>query len=220
MSQAEQNSGTPHFDAERCLQALSGDAPMAGQPDRSARAGRLLRELVLAELQAQPVESTPDEAALLARLRASGALAGQPEPRAAWPQAALAWLKKAPVTWIGVPTLATVAGVGMVVLMQAPPSPVPLADEDAAAQMRGSEQAQRLATADPKALADALQAQLAARQLPLRRQPLGSGLIELQAKIPPGDAALVQALEQLGVKVPAHGRLWLLIAPIGATAKP
>ena len=75
--------------------------------------------------------------------------------------------------------------------------------------MRGDEQAQRLVATNPRELANRIGDLLARYQLPLRRVENGP-LVLIQAKVPEGHPARNE-LTHLGVQVPAHGRLNLLL---------
>lgn len=185
---------------EACLiAALRGVAEPSAAAEPAALAGQRLRGLMLAEIEADTATTgAAADAALLARLRAHGAFK-QPG-RLRWPR----WQQ-----WIWLPSLASALGAGLLWLR---PSAPPLNDDSAASQMRGAEQAQPLAVADPATTAAELQALFATHQLALRRVDLpGAQGIELQALVPPGHAALREALAARGITVPTHGRLFLRV---------
>lgn len=194
------------LDIKRCLHALGGNATQ--DQDASTLAGRLMRELMLGE-QAQ-TSAVDDEAAvaMMARLRAAGAFQGRRRQTHGirWP------------TWLSLPAAAgllSLAGVATLFIMQRPIEQLPF--DDGLEVMRGDEQAQRLQVADPAAFAAELQNLLQSKHLLVRRidGPTAGGPIQLQVKLPE-DAQLRQDLLARGVRVPAHGRLSLLIEPAPA----
>ena len=75
--------------------------------------------------------------------------------------------------------------------------------------MRGDEQAQRMVTPAPRDVANQIGDLLARHQLPFRRVENGP-LVQIQAKVPVGHPVRNE-LTHLGVQVPAHGRLNLLL---------
>jgi len=191
------------FDAEQCLEALRGAAP---SPAASARAGVLMRQLMLEQLEPTPAD-TAAEQALMARLRAAGTFATK-RPRLALP----GWLTTADWRWLAVPGLALLA---LVAVRQLPePATIP-AEGDV---MRGAEAPQRLSAERPEQLAAELQALLQAHGVTARLSSQAQGVVQLQARLT-SDPALAQALLQRGVLVPTHGRLFLLIVP-GTPGKP
>ncbi|MBB4845997.1 hypothetical protein HNP55_004551 [Paucibacter oligotrophus] len=202
----------PGLDPQACWDALSARAAGAGQA--SARAGRLLREL----LQQAP----PDEAeqrrdaqldqALLQRLRANGALAGDRPARRPF----FGWRLGAAGSGLAL------AGLAALLLWPGGPEPALHGDaQDEAGRMRGDAAAQTLQVQNPQAWSEDLQALLQRQQIPLRITALGGGRLELQAQLPPDDAqapALRQGLAQRGVQAPRKGRLWLLLTPLPGSA--
>ncbi len=202
------------FDAEPCLDALRGVASEAGATDASARAGAWMRRLMQEQMQPTAAD-TAAEQALLARLRAAGAFAGQQQTTPWWRRAVIA-LGGADRRWWAVPGLALVA---LVAVRQLPdPSPVP----DEGDVMRGAEAPQRIVSERPERLAADLQALLQGYGVTARLSAQPAGVMQLQARLPsepPRAAELAQALRQRGVELPAHGRLFLLIAP-GTPGKP
>ena len=72
--------------------------------------------------------------------------------------------------------------------------------------MRGFEQAQRIKIADPKAMADRIEALLNANGLENRRVNTTDS-VQLQAKIPVDAKAVTTQLTAMGITTPEHGRL-------------
>nr|WP_316642201.1 hypothetical protein [uncultured Roseateles sp.] len=186
------------FNAEQCLAALRG---AEASPDASARAGVLMRQLMLEQLEPTPADAAAEQA-LMARLRAAGAFA-TPRPRLALPH----WLTTPDWRWLAVPGLALLA----LVAVRQFPEPVALPAEGDV--MRGAEAAQRITAEHPEQLAAELQTLLLAHGVTARLSSQAQGLVQLQARVATPDPGLILALAQHGVQVPAHGRLFLLIVP-------
>lgn len=181
------------------LRGIQPDDSPTSPASQAAQAGLRLRALVLSEMQADAEGAAKADDVLIARLRAQGAFTHRAvsQPRWRWPT----------VRWLLLPSLATALGVS-VLMLRAPAPPL----DDQASQMRGAEQVQRIAVADPAAWVAELQALFAAHQLALRRVDLpGEHGIELQAQLPASETALRQALAERHVTVPPHGRLFLRV---------
>ena len=80
--------------------------------------------------------------------------------------------------------------------------------------MRGAEQAQRLSVASPTQTAYQLVQVFQRHGLRASQRQLSDGTVQVQALVPPTELAARESLQAMGVAVPAHGRLDLLIVPL------
>lgn len=200
------------FDSAECLAALrGGDRTRDTGNAPSRRVGTLLRQLMQQRTTAMD-SATFDAEPLIARLRAAGALNSRPMP---WLlRLLLRWRKVKQLPLVRGRWLAVLAGVALLIVVprlwfSSAPTGVASDADDSATVMRGGEPAQRIAVPDPKARADRIAEVLARNALPMRRVEHG-GQIEIQAKVPAGNAA-VRELEALAVRVPDSGRMSLVI---------
>lgn len=200
------------------IKALQGHPPVAGM-NTATRAGALLRHLVLQAQQDRAQAEAAYAQALLDRWAGMG-LVGTP-PRQRRPVASAlgaAW------RWLGGhqpggqrslagPALALgcVALLGVWLANQTPPVELQAPAEDASV-VRGDEAAAQVGANNPDALAVRITQALQRAGLPVRRLDLPGGAVQLQAKLPAQAQALRRELAALGVEVPAHGRLNLVIA--------
>lgn len=186
-----------------------------GSVTASSRAGTLLRQLVLRAQQARQAQDAAYTQALLDRWHTMGLLAPRPARSLAarWALAARHGLAT-PARRVGVSTLALASvlmGVWVTRGPQVDGHKAPGQDGDAGV-MRGADAVPQVTAADPAALAQRVLAALQSHQIAARRVDLPSGSVQLQARIPADAAAARQDLAALGIPVPAHGRLDVVIA--------
>jgi hypothetical protein len=171
----------------------------------------LLRALLLQAQQARAADDAAQTQALLDRWARMGLLQGRQRSRAAvWLQGLLDDLAGRRA-WMALGTLALAAGVGLGVWMQDSRQPG-AADGADAGISRGDERPQELQAADPLAVAQQVEAALLRSHLALRRVDLPDGAVQLQARVPAQAVPARQDLAALGITVPSHGRLDLVIS--------
>ncbi len=202
------------------IDALQGHPPMPGV-GAASRAGAMLRELVLQAQRDRAQEDAAYGQALIDRWASSGLLHGKP-PRGAMAgrltEPLLKWLRLAGsrrpgrARWLAVPAVA-LAGLtlGVWFTVTPPQAEWPAADEDASV-IRGAESALQVTTDHPEALALRIEQVLRRRDIPLRRMDLPHGAVQLQARLTAPMQVVRQELLALGVVVPEHGRLNLVIS--------
>ena len=193
------------LDLDPCLAALRGDAVAHDEPTRhsgSARAGRLLRALVLE----QAPQDAPNEQALLARLRAAGVFDRPQVP------ARRRWLDALSWRWLAPSALLALSAVIWLQPDHKQDLTPPVAPYEGDV-MRGDELAQQLVVEQPLAFAFELVSLLQAHHVVSRQVALSSGALQVQAMIPPALVELRGALAQRGIQTPEHGRLFLIISP-------
>lgn len=207
----------PFEDAARlddCLRGMRGDAPAAAQTD-AHQFGAQLRERLLAEEPAMaPTQHAADEA-LIARWRAQGVFKG----RSGLPAQTRANAKPAKVAWFNWRWMLPTSAIALLSLWLWPGIQQgawsPGLDEDETTLMRGAEQAQRLSVAVPQETAAQLEQVFQRHGLRSTRRNLSDGSVQIQALVPPAEGQARQALQALvlGLKVPEHGRLDVLLVP-------
>ena len=193
----------PNPDPETWLTRLNGDKPT---PEAD-----LIRKLIQANPTPTPALTQHKQETFISELRRQAAFAPQ--------KAEPGWLVILHTIFTnfqghGVAVMATVAvlGIGLSLTWRIgiePSATVPAGYQESDIVMRGDEQAQRLITPNPRALANRISEVLARHQLPLRRVENGP-LVQIQAKVPAGHPARDE-LTKLGVHVPTHGRMNLLL---------
>ncbi|MFZ2988514.1 MAG: hypothetical protein WA086_11005 [Ideonella sp.] len=197
-----------------CLRGLRGAAPGV-EPTAAHHFGALLRERLQAEDSAMKASQRAADDALVARWRAQGLFQGRPHFAGQTPSkwtAARAWWKGG-ARWL-LPTSA-MAMLSLWLWPSGPhvaPSP-DLAEGDSIS-MRGGESAQRLNVAEPSRMAAQLEEVLQRHGLRFSRRALSNGTVQIQAMVPLSEGEARQSLQALGVQVPAHGRMDLLIVPL------
>ena len=192
--------------------ALQGQDPAAGEPVASL-SGALLRTLVLRAHEDRATEDAAQAEALLERWAAMGMLKGRRRPvGAGWLQAVRNWLPQRDAR-LALSTMALVGAVGLGVWVSSKQSPNGLSDTDSDASVsRGDERPLQITAYDPSALALRIEAVLQSHQVPTRRVELSSGAVQLQAKLPADAAGARQDLAPLGIAIPSHGRLDVMIS--------
>lgn len=183
----------------------------------SGAAGQALRAWLAQDEPRRDAESAAFEDRLIARWRSEGMLAGRggATGRASGRSLATWWRRH--WAWLAAPAsvLAT-AGVVMLVVVRQPEAP-PGSDghraEDAGPAMRGAEQAQTIANPNPAELAERIAAVLQPPRFKLRRERLGAAGYRIQALVPADELQARRELAALGLDVPSHGRLDVLIQP-------
>ena len=196
-----------------CLRGLRGEAPMALASAAHQFGAQLRERLVSEDAAVKPTPNAADEA-LIARWRAEGVFRGKPEPaaraarstapaRPAWRDAWRWWLPTSAIALLSLwlwPWGQQAAW---------PPAP----GEDEATRMRGAEQAQRLSVASPTQTANQLAEVFQRHSLRASQRQMSDGTVQVQALVPPTEVAARESLQAMGVSVPVHGRLDLLIVP-------
>lgn len=194
-----------------CLSGLRGESP-AGEPSAAHQFGAQLRERLQSEESAVTPKPDAADEALIARWRAEGVFRGRPSPddrarplsapaKARWREGWRWWLPTSAIALLSL----WLWPWGQQVTW--PPSP----GDDEASRMRGAEQAQRLSVASPAETAAQLALVFQRHGLRASQRPLSDGSVQVQALVPPTALAAREALQALGVQVPVHGRLDLLI---------
>jgi hypothetical protein len=209
--------------------------PEHGEP-ADYREGCLLRELFVdraqsrqADATAQPSPTTESEEthwrAILEKARQDGLFVQPQQPGAAgwWRRLTGSGQGGADIQHKGTTRRAAanqrfyalaagiaVMAVGLTIVMEN--MKITPTDDGGEVVFRGDEAAQRIVVpaGQAAALADRIEAVLKQHQLVYRRTNVGPAAIQIQAKVPPGSLAR-QPLEKLGVSVPEHGRLNILV---------
>jgi hypothetical protein len=224
---ADTDSSKPNDSLSGWVTALQGQLH-AGKAGPAEWAGATLRLLMLDVARKQVATEVAFEDALVARWRRLGLLQGTVPQEVATPAApsdgsggllsAAQAIRKVPAPtkrpWWQWATLPVLVGVAALLLWPSralfgPPAGVPADD---AAVMRGTEGPQVIVSDRPNELATQVEAALRKRQFIFRRVALAASAVQLQAKLPAAiDPALAAELSALGVQVPAHGRLDVVI---------
>jgi len=193
------------------IDGLQGQDSVSGL-NAAARSGALLRQVVLQASQDRAPQDAAQEQALLDRWAGMGLLRGRKQSSADWLRAVWGWLpSRGP--WIGLSTLALVGGLGLSVWFsdRQPTNEQSGAESDVSIS-RGSEQPLQITADDPSALALRIGDVLKSNSIPVRRLDLPDGAVQLQARLP-ADATLARAsLAPLGIAIPSHGRLNVVIS--------
>lgn len=199
------------------IDALQGRPPMPGV-GAASRAGAMLRELVLQAQRDRAQEDAAYGQALIDRWRAAGLLGSRPRrgSLAGRLTGRLAkWLRRAGSRrprGLAAPAVALAGlALGVWVTVRPPQGEGPAADEDASV-IRGAESALQVTTDHPQALALRIEQVLRRRDISLRRMDLPHGAVQLQARLTAPMQVVRQELLALGVVVPEHGRLNLVIS--------
>jgi hypothetical protein len=193
------------------IDALRGREPVAGL-GASSRTGAMLRKLVLQAQRDRLEAEGAYEQDLLDRWAGMGLL--QPGRRHAttsgWRLAVSDWLSRRS-RWMGVSAMAGASLLIGVAVLRLPLEDSNAPDPDASVT-RGAEPALQLSARDPAELALRIEASLQRGQAAVKRSDLPSGAVQLQAKVPAEAKVLRQELATLGITVPDHGRLNLIIS--------
>jgi hypothetical protein len=200
----------------------------AGKAGPAEWAGATLRLLMLDVARKQVATEVAFEDALVARWRRLGLLQGTGPQEVATPAARAGSsggllsgaqaVRKVPQPtkrpWWQWATLPVLVGVAALLLWPSralfgPPAGVPADD---AAVMRGTERPQVILSNQPNELVTQVDAALSKRNIVVRRVELAASAVQLQAKLPAAvDPELAVELTALGVRLPAHGRLDVVI---------